>query len=95
MTMEWALAHLLNNPDILNKAREEVDTQIGQEQLVDESDASKLPYVQAVILETLRLNPASPLLVPHLTSDDCTISNYKIPRDTIVLFNAWALHRDC
>ncbi|XP_022978033.1 cytochrome P450 81E8-like [Cucurbita maxima] len=94
VTMEWALAHLLNNPEILKKAREEVDTQIGQEQLVDESDASELPYVQAVVLETLRLNPASPLLVPHLTSDDCTISNYEIPRDTIVLVNAWAIHRD-
>lgn len=94
VTIEWAVAHLLNNPEVLKKAREEVDAQIGQERLVEESDVSKLPYLQGIILETLRLNPAAPMLVPHLTSDDCTINGYHIPRDTIVLVNAWAIHRD-
>ena len=94
VTIEWALAHLLNNPEVLKKAREELDTQIGEKRLVEESDVSKLPYLQGIISETLRLNPAAPMLVPHLTSNDCTISGYKIPRDTIVLVNAWAIHRD-
>lgn len=94
VTIEWALAHLLNNPEVLKKAREELDAQIGEDRLVEESDVPKLPYLQGIIFETLRLNPAAPMLVPHLTSDDCTISGYDIPRDTIVLVNAWAIHRD-
>ncbi|XP_038882511.1 cytochrome P450 81Q32-like [Benincasa hispida] len=94
VTIEWALAHLLNNPEVLKKARQELDAQIGEERLVEESDVPKLPYLQGIISETLRLNPAAPMLVPHLTSDDCTISGYEIPRDTIVLVNAWAIHRD-
>ncbi|TXG59353.1 hypothetical protein EZV62_013926 [Acer yangbiense] len=36
----------------------------------------------------------SPLLVPHLSSDDCTVERYDIPCDTILFVNAWAIQRD-
>ncbi|XP_038902550.1 cytochrome P450 81Q32-like [Benincasa hispida] len=94
VTMEWALSHLLNNPDVLNNARIELDSIVGQGQLVDESDLSKLSYLQGIIYETLRLNPAAPLLVPHYASKNCSIAGYEIPRDTMILINAWAIHRD-
>ncbi|PQQ20211.1 cytochrome P450 81E8-like isoform X1 [Prunus yedoensis var. nudiflora] len=94
VTLEWALSNLLNNPHVLKKARAELDAQLGQENLVDESDLSKLPYLQSIISETLRLCPAAPLLVPHFSSDDSTIGGFDVPRDTMVLVNAWALHRD-
>ncbi|KAJ9166293.1 hypothetical protein P3X46_021068 [Hevea brasiliensis] len=42
----------------------------------------------------MRLKPAAPLLAPHQSSDDCIIGGYDIPRDTMVLVNAWAIHRD-
>ncbi|BFG35871.1 hypothetical protein CerSpe_221450 [Prunus speciosa] len=94
VTLEWAMSNLLNNPHVLKKARAELDAQLGQENLVDEPDLSKLPYLQSIISETLRLCPAAPLLVPHFSSDDCTIGGFDVPRDTMVLVNAWALHRD-
>ncbi|KAH0995833.1 hypothetical protein GBA52_019697 [Prunus armeniaca] len=94
VTLEWAMSNLLNNPHVLKKARVELDAQLGQENLVDEPDISKLPYLQSIISETLRLCPAAPLLVPHLSSDDCTIGGFDVPRDTMILINAWALHRD-
>ncbi|ONI02896.1 hypothetical protein PRUPE_6G227400 [Prunus persica] len=94
MTLEWALSNLLNNPHVLKKVKAELDAQLGQENLVDEPDLSKLPYLQSIISETLRLCPAAPLLVPHLSSEDCIIGGFDVPRDTMVLINAWALHRD-
>ncbi|KAF3440212.1 hypothetical protein FNV43_RR18495 [Rhamnella rubrinervis] len=94
VTLEWAMANLLNHPHILSKARAELDEHVGQQRLVDESDLSRLPYLQNIISETLRLFPAAPLLVPHFSSEDCTIGGYDMPRDTILLVNAWALHRD-
>lgn len=94
VTMEWALANLLNHPNILEKARIEIDSQIGQDRLTDESDLVKLPYLQNIISETLRLHPPVPLLLPHYSSDDCTIGGYDVPHDTIVMINAWAIHRD-
>ncbi|WRX20104.1 Cytochrome P450 - like 10 [Theobroma cacao] len=94
VTLEWAMSNLLNNPDVLKKARTELDSQIGQENLIDEPDVSKLQYLQSIIFETLRLNPSVPLLLPHMASTDCRICGYDVPRDTIVLINAWAIHRD-
>ncbi|XP_022947035.1 cytochrome P450 81F3 [Cucurbita moschata] len=94
VTLEWALSHLLNNPDVLKKARAEIDDLIGKERLVNESDLPNLKYLQGIISETLRLNPAAPLLVPHCAFQDCKIEGYDVPRDTIVLINTWAIHRD-
>ncbi|CAI0405695.1 unnamed protein product [Linum tenue] len=94
VTLEWAMANLLNHPDILVKAREELDKQIGEERLVDEADISNLPYLRNIISETLRLYPAAPLLVPHVSSEDCVVGGYHLPRDTMLLVNAWAIHRD-
>ncbi|KDP32013.1 hypothetical protein JCGZ_12474 [Jatropha curcas] len=94
VTLEWAMSNLLNHPSILNKARDEIETQIGEDCLLDESDFSKLPYLKNIISESLRLYPAAPLLAPHMSSDDCTIGGYNVPRGTMLLVNAWAIHRD-
>lgn len=94
VTLEWAMSNLLNHPNSLKKAREELDAQVGQDCLLDESQLSKLHYLQNIISESLRLYPTAPLLVPHAASDNCTISGYDVPRDTILLVNAWAIHRD-
>ncbi|KAF8017348.1 hypothetical protein BT93_H2516 [Corymbia citriodora subsp. variegata] len=94
ITIEWALANLLNHPNILEKARAEIDSQIGQDRLIDESDLVKLPYLQNIITETLRLHPPVPLLIPHYSSDDCSIGGYDVSCDTMVMINAWAIHRD-
>lgn len=94
VTLEWAMSELLNHPHALKKAAEELDAVIDKQQLVDEANISKLPYLQNIISETLRLHPAAPLLVPHVSSEDCSIGGYNVSRDTIVLVNAWAIHRD-
>ncbi|GLU01563.1 hypothetical protein SLE2022_188690 [Rubroshorea leprosula] len=94
VTLEWAMSELLNHPEVLNKAREEIDTQVGEERLMDEPDVLKLHYLQSIMWETLRLHPAAPFLVPHMASADCTIGGYDVPQDTMVLVNAFAIHRD-
>ncbi|KGN63284.1 cytochrome P450 81Q32 [Cucumis sativus] len=94
VTLQWALSHLLNNPIVLDKAKAEIDSYIGQERMVNEVDLSSLSYLQGIISETLRLSPPGPLLVPHCASEDCKIGGYDVPRNTIVLINAWAIHRD-
>ncbi|KAM5576690.1 cytochrome P450 81E8 [Rosa sericea] len=93
VTLEWIMSNLLNHPHVLKEARAELDSHLGLDLLVDEPDVSKLPYLQSIISETLRLYPP-PLLVPHLSSDDCTIGGFDVPRDTMVMVNAWAIHRD-
>lgn len=79
---------------MLKKATTELDAQLGQERLVDEPDILKLPYLQFIVSETLRLCPPVPMLIPHASSNDCTIEGFKVPRDMTVLVNAWAIQRD-
>ncbi|KAF7828662.1 cytochrome P450 81E8-like [Senna tora] len=94
VTLEWAFSNLLNHPEVLKKAKEEIDTHIGQERLINETDILELPYLQNIISETIRLYPATPMLLPHEPSSDCIIGGYNVPRGTMVLVNAWAIHRD-
>uniref|UniRef100_A0A1W7HBX3 (+)-piperitol/(+)-sesamin synthase n=1 Tax=Scoparia dulcis TaxID=107240 RepID=A0A1W7HBX3_SCODU len=94
VTLEWAMSALLNHPKELEKARAEIDNFAGNDRLINESDISKLPYLQSIVSETFRLFPATPLLIAHESSDDCKIGGYDIPKETILLVNAWAVHRD-
>ncbi|CAI8588926.1 unnamed protein product [Vicia faba] len=94
LTLEWTMANLLNNPNILKKAKDELETHMGQDYLIDEHNISKLPYLQSIVHETLRLHPAAPLLLPHLSSEEFTLKEYIIPQNTIVMVNAWVIHRD-
>jgi len=92
--MEWALTLLLNHPESLKKVRDEIDARVGHERLVTDSDLPNLFYLHNVVKETLRLYPAGPLLVPHESSAECTVAGYDIPRGTMLLINAYAIHRD-
>lgn len=94
VALEWAMSNLLNSPEVLEKARVELDTQVGQDRLIEEADVTKLQYLQNIISETLRLHPPLSMLLPHLSSEDCTVGSYDVPRNTMLMVNAWAIHRD-
>lgn len=96
VTVEWAMAELLRHPKKLKKLQEEIDVVVGGEKrLVRELEASQLPYLKAVIKETLRLHPPAPLLVPHASHEECIVmGGYKIPPGTRLLVNAWAIAND-
>ncbi|XP_031268396.1 cytochrome P450 CYP82D47-like [Pistacia vera] len=94
VTLTWALSLLLNNPDVLKKAQNELDIQIGKERQVRESDIKNLTYLQAILKETMRLYPAGPLALPHESTEDCTVLEYHVPAGTRLFINLWKIHRD-
>lgn len=85
---------LLNHPEVLEKARSEIDKIVGHDRLVEEADLSKLLYLQSVMNETLRMFPAGRLLIPHVSSEDCNVGGFEIPSGTMLIANIWAVHRD-
>jgi cytochrome P450 len=93
-TLEWAMAELLHSPKTLLKARAELERTIGEGNLLEESDITRLPYLQAVIKETLRLHPAVPFLLPHKAGADAEIGGFTVPKNAQVLVNVWAIGRD-
>ncbi|KAF2320209.1 hypothetical protein GH714_025936 [Hevea brasiliensis] len=91
---EWAMAELLRKPEAMRKVKEELNEVVGENRNVEESDIEKLPYLQAVVKEALRLHPSVPLLVPRNTMQDTNFMGYHIAKDTQVFVNAWAIGRD-
>ncbi|CAL9760812.1 unnamed protein product [Musa acuminata subsp. burmannicoides] len=93
-TIEWAMAELMRNPDLMRKIQDELDAVVGKERAVEESDVPKLEYLRAVTKETLRLHPVVPLLVPRSPSSPCTVGGYTIPKGSKVFVNVWMIQRD-
>ncbi|XP_019186129.1 PREDICTED: cytochrome P450 CYP82D47-like [Ipomoea nil] len=94
VTLIWALSLVLNNYEVLERIQDELDTHVGKERRVEESDLKELIYLQAVIKETMRLYPAVPLSVPHEAMEDCIINNYHIQKGTRLITNFVKIHRD-
>nr|ACY06865.2 cinnamate 4-hydroxylase [Astragalus chrysochlorus] len=90
-SIEWGIAELVNHQEIQNKVRDEIDSILGPGHQVTEPDIQKLPYLQAVIKETLRLRMAIPLLVPHMNLHDAKLAGFDIPAESKILVNAWWL----
>ncbi|XP_068636122.1 geraniol 8-hydroxylase-like [Aristolochia californica] len=93
-TVEWVMAELMRNTWIMAKVQEELRQAVESGRAVERSDISRLGYLQAVVKETMRLHPVTPLLLPHRAETDTEVCGYFIPRNTQVLVNAWAIARD-
>ncbi|KAK1412896.1 hypothetical protein QVD17_34484 [Tagetes erecta] len=93
ISIEWALAELINHPNIMKKAVEEIDKFVGKNRLLQESDIPNLSYLQAIVKETLRLHPSASL-IPRLSTQDSIICGYHIPANTTTFVNVWSLGRD-
>ncbi|KAM3322660.1 hypothetical protein P3S67_003811 [Capsicum chacoense] len=63
--LNWVMATLLNHRDAMKKVQDELETNVGRNRWVEESDIKDLVYFQTVVKETLRLYPPAPLLAPH------------------------------
>ncbi|KAI3437016.1 uncharacterized protein J3R85_005742 [Psidium guajava] len=94
ISVEWAMAELIKNPRVQQKAQEELDRVVGFERVMTESDFSSLPYLQSVAKEALRLHPPTPLMLPHRSNAHVKIGGYDIPKGSNVHVNVWAIARD-
>ncbi|KAJ4821920.1 hypothetical protein Tsubulata_049385 [Turnera subulata] len=92
-TIEFAIMELLNNPNILEKLREEINSVVGTNRLVKESDVPNLPYLQAIVKETMRVHPSGPLLRRQCNKDS-KINGYDIKAGDRILINMYAITRD-
>ncbi|KAK4793429.1 hypothetical protein SAY86_023864 [Trapa natans] len=90
--VEWAMAQLLRHPEKMAKARAEMENVLGRVSEVRESDIQRLPYLQAVVKEILRLY--QPLDLPHQADEEVELCGFKIPKGTRILVNLWTMGRD-
>ncbi|GLJ31811.1 hypothetical protein SUGI_0639990 [Cryptomeria japonica] len=93
-TVEWAMSELLRNPAMLALAQQEIESVVGTDRKVNESDVRNFDYLQCVVKETFRLHPPFPLLLPHESMEGCRLGGYFIPPKTRLYVNVWAMGRD-
>ncbi|XP_065858898.1 flavonoid 3',5'-hydroxylase 1-like [Euphorbia lathyris] len=92
--LEWTMTEVMLNEEVKNKVCRELEEVVGTKNELEESHLPKLKYLDAVCKEANRLHPAIPLLIPHLSTESCTIGSYTIPKGTTVFPNVYAIHRD-
>nr|AKH61595.1 CYP76AD1/P450 tyrosinase/mKate2 red fluorescent protein fusion protein [Expression vector pWCD1954] len=93
-TFEWVMTELIRNPEMMEKAQEEIKQVLGKDKQIQESDIINLPYLQAIIKETLRLHPPTVFLLPRKADTDVELYGYIVPKDAQILVNLWAIGRD-
>lgn len=94
ITVEWGISELLRNPLALRKLQAELDSVVGTDRVVTETDLPNLPYLHAVVKETFRLHPTTPLNIPHESMEATNVWGYEFPAGTQMLVNFYAIHRD-
>ncbi len=77
------------HPEALRKAHAELDAVVGPHRLPDFGDRDSLPYVNAIIKESMRWHSALPFGVPHATVADDEFRGYFIPAETMLIPNTW------
>ncbi|KAF9228731.1 cytochrome P450 [Gyrodon lividus] len=93
-TLHCFLLAMLQNPDSQKRAQAEIDEAVGVDRLPSFDDRPSLPYVEAVLRETMRLYPIVPLAVAHATVSDDVFEGYFIPKGSTVVPNVRAMLRN-
>ena len=94
--MSFTLYYLLNHPDVLEKAYEEVDRVLGRDIAVEPSlkQVNQLTYVQQILFEALRLWPTAPAFSVYPYQDEVVGDGYRIRDKNFVTVLTLMLHRD-
>ncbi|OQV04715.1 hypothetical protein CLAIMM_09561 [Cladophialophora immunda] len=94
MFMIWALS-LPQHETYQDKLREELShISVDSQGLPEPKDLTQLPYLNAVVRESLRLYAPLPAFEPRSSPVDTVIDGYEIPAGTIVGMSPYCLHRD-
>jgi len=87
--LAWAIYWINHLPQVKAKLMAEIAT-IGTER--DPLTISRLPYLNAVCSETLRIYPVGILTFPRITVEPVAVQGYDLPADTVVVGCIYLTH---
>ena len=98
VVMEWAMANIVKYPEVQEKLWREMNQVMNitsSKEHITEEDLKKLPYLKAVIMETLRRHPPGHLALPHLVTEEVVLDGkFVVPEKTTVHFAAAEMARN-
>jgi cytochrome P450 len=81
------------SPRFIAEAQRELDRVVGSDRLPSYDDQPDLPYIQAVVAETLRWRPVAVLGgTPHASTEDIDFNGFFIPKGTTIISPLWTIH---
>ncbi|KAL0713051.1 hypothetical protein Bca4012_020029 [Brassica carinata] len=92
--VEWAMAEMINEASIMQKAVEEINMIVGKYRMVLESDLPNLNYGKACVKEAFRLHPVAPFNIPHVSTADVVVDGYFIPKGSHMLISRLGIGRN-
>ncbi|KAF5962768.1 Fum6p, partial [Fusarium bulbicola] len=91
--LSFCFYYLLENPDVLRKVQQEVDTVLGSDTITVDH-LSNMPYLEAVLRETLRLRDPGPGFYVKPLRDDVVAGKYAVKKDQPLFIVFDSVHRD-
>ncbi|KAK3315853.1 cytochrome P450 [Apodospora peruviana] len=88
------LLAMIKYPEVFKRAQKEVDEVCGPSRSPGPEDITRLPFIKAVMDETLRWRPTASGMIPHMLTEDDTYEGYFLPKGTVFLPNVWAIAND-
>ena len=88
----WTIIHLLSDPAWQDELYTELRSVL-EGRAPTMADLQDLPKMEATIAETLRLCPASPLLM-KANCETAMLRDYLIPANTMIMVNVYHINRD-
>ncbi|KAJ7195215.1 cytochrome P450 [Mycena pura] len=85
---------ILSNPEAQKKAQAEIDAVVGTDRLPDWHDEPNLPYVAALMRESMRWMNVTPIAIPHYLAVEDEYKGYRLPAGSVVVPNVWAILHD-
>ncbi|KAJ6621540.1 cytochrome P450 [Mycena sp. CBHHK59/15] len=85
---------MLSNPEAQRKAQLEIDSVVGHGRLPNFDDEMSMPYISALVQEVLRWKSVVPLGIPHFLAVEDEYRGYRMPANSIVIANTWAISHD-
>jgi cytochrome P450 len=91
LSLSWSFLILSEHPEIQDRLAAELKEVVGDRPIAHE-DLSKLPYLEQVVIESMRLYPPA-WAVGREAKDDSEVGGYDIPGGTTILISPWVTHR--
>ncbi|KAF5365651.1 hypothetical protein D9758_003162 [Tetrapyrgos nigripes] len=83
----------VNYPGMVSRAQAELDN-ITPDELPQYHQMKQMPYLHAVVKETLRWIPVTPLAFPHQSERSMDYKGYEIPARSLIIPSIWNMHRN-
>lgn len=92
--LRWTCLLLANHPLVQDRVCAEIDSVVDGDRLPGLDDRSRMPYVQATIMEILRYRTVFPMAAFRELKTDTQVNGYFIPAGTMVVVSVYSVDVD-